>query len=157
MTLLKLPFASLSILLLVHSIESEAQQPKGYIQNDNGDRCWYTQVVSRQIKYFHDSLVGDVYRLSFDDKGCMSDSGSGLDVNKMMINNSISKSYSHEDADFQTRTTELYPHTGFAELKRGFCIQSAKYPIVGVTVDYTIENGSIVNIAHGMAAGGCKR
>ncbi len=150
-------FTSLAALAIWASLDSEAQQAEGYINNDNGDECRYTQVVEEQVKYFHETLVGNVYKLTFDNPDCMSDSGVGLEVNQMMINNIIINGYSQPDASFQTRVSELYPRTVFALLTRGKCIQSAKYPAVGVTVDYIVENNSIVAVAHGMAAGGCKK
>jgi hypothetical protein len=68
---------------------------KGYIQNDKGEKCWYTQIVKEENTYFHGSLKGANGIITFDNPKCMSDSGLGLDVNKMMINNIIAKWYSH--------------------------------------------------------------
>ncbi len=68
---------------------------------------------------------------------CMSDSGVGLFVNKMMINNTISKWYSHSVAAFQTRESEMF--NGSELQKKGKCIQSKKYPLIGITVDYYIK------------------
>ncbi len=83
----------------------------------------------------------------------MSDNGLGLDVNKMMINNIISKWYSHSDADFQTRVSEMF--NGSPLQKKGKCIQSKKYPIIGITVDYLIKGNSITGVIHGSSVQGC--
>lgn len=126
---------------------------KGYIQNDKGEECWYTQVVKENNSYFHGSLKGSNGIITFDKPTCMSDSGLGLDINKMMINNIISRWYSHSDANFQTRVSEMYK--GSALQKRGKCIQSKKYPSIGITVDYFIKNNSITGVIHGSSVQGC--
>jgi len=126
---------------------------KGYIQNDKGKKCWYTQVVKENNTYFHGSLKGTDGIITFDNPNCMSDSSLGLDVNKMMINNVLSRWYSHPDAKFQTRVSEMYK--GSMLQKKGGCIQSKKYPIIGITVDYLIKGGSITGVIHGSSAGGC--
>ena len=128
-------------------------QKKGYIQNDKGEKCWYTQIVKENNTYFHGSLKGANGIITFDNPTCMSDSGVGLDVNKMMINNIISRWYSHRDANFQTRTSEMYK--GSALQKKGKCIQSKKYPIIGITVDYFIKGNSITGVIHGSSVQGC--
>ena len=84
----------------------------------------------------------------------MSDKGLGLDVNKMMINNIISRWYSHRDAKFQTRVSEMF--NGSLMQKKGKCIQSKTYPLIGITVDYLIENNSITGVIHGSSIQGCK-
>ncbi len=126
---------------------------KGFIQNDKGDKCWYTQVVKEGNTYFYDSLKGTDGIITFDNPTCMSDNGLGLDVNKMMINNIISKWYSHSDADFQTRVSEMF--NGSPLQKKGKCIQSKKYPIIGITVDYLIKGNSITGVIHGSSVQGC--
>lgn len=126
---------------------------KGFIQNDKGDKCWYTQVLKDNNTYFHDSLKGVNGVITFDNNLCMSDSGLGLNANKMMINNIISRWYSHSDADFQNRVPEMF--NGSALQKRGKCIQSKKYPTIGITVDYFIKNNSITGVIHGSSVLGC--
>jgi len=39
--------------------------------------------------------------------------------------------------------------------KRGQCIQSKKYPAIGIVVDYEGSRDSIVRVRHGMSAKGC--
>ena len=128
-------------------------QKKGYIQNDNGDKCWYTQKVDSQSKYFHGTLTGNSGIIIFDDANCMSDHGIGLDTDKMMINNIISGWYSHSDAKFKTRASELYKSSALQ--KHGQCMQSSTYAAIGITVDYIIENDSIVEVRHGASVQGC--
>ena len=136
---------------------AHAQQPKGYIQNHKGEKCWYTQITTEAATYFHsDGITSNTSTLTFDNPTCMADDGESflLDVNKMMINNVITRPYSHSDANFQTRVSELLP-TSLLQIK-GQCIQSKKYPLIGVTIDYIIRNRSITQVKHGPAAGGCK-
>jgi hypothetical protein len=126
---------------------------KGYIQNDKGEKCWYTQKIKENNTYFHGSLTGTNGLITFDNPNCMSDSGQGLDVNKMMINNIISKWYSHRDAAFQTRVSEMF--NGSALQKQGKCIQSKKYPAIGITIDYFTNGNSITGVIHGSSVQGC--
>ena len=127
----------------------------GFIQNDNGDECLYTQVVKKSNTYFHVSAKGTNGIITFDNPTCMSDSdtGLGLDLNKMMINNIISRWYSHSDADFQTLVSEMF--NGSVLQIKGKCIQSKKYPIIGITVDYFITGNSITGVIHGSSIQGC--
>ena len=85
----------------------------------------------------------------------MSDNGLSLDINKMMINNIISYWYSHSDAKFQTHVSEMF--NGSLMQKKGKCIQSKTYPLIGVMVDYFIENNSITGVIHGSSIQGCKK
>jgi len=78
----------------------------------------------------------------------------GLDVNKMMINNIITRRYSRSDANFQTKANELYP-TSMLQI-RGKCIQSKTYPAIGVMVYYEIKNNSITQVFHSQSIQGCK-
>lgn len=130
-------------------------QPKGYILNDRGDKCWYTQVTDQEGTYFHGKLKGRMGTITFDDPRCMSEADVGLDVNKMMINNVIARWYSHSDAAFQTRVSELFPGSMMQE--KGFCIQSGKYPIIGITVDYEVQDKSIIRVRHGSSVQGCTK
>lgn len=153
---MKLNHTYFVFLIFAATSVAQAQQLKGYIQNDNGEKCWYTQITTEADTYFHsDGITSNTSTLTFDDPTCMTDGGTGLglDVNKMMINNIITRPYSHNDADFQTRVSEMFP-TSVLQI-RGQCIQSKKYPIIGVTVDYIINNGSITQVKHGTAGGGC--
>ena len=142
-------------LVLTAFAGSERFQKKGHIQNDAGGKCTYSQTVNEQSKYFHGTLAGVTGTITFDDTACMSDSGVGLDTNKMMINNVIARWYSHSDAAFKTKASQLYP-TSLLQ-KKGKCMQSGKYPAVGITVDYQVKNDSITGVIHGASVQGCKR
>ncbi len=131
---------------------------KGYINNNNGKKCWYTQKTDPENRYFHETMTSNVGIMTFDDQRCMSDPEFGLfglNAMKKVINNVISGWYSHSDAAFKTGVDELYPGSLFQ--KRGLCIQSTKYPSIGITVDYEVKNNSIVKVRHGVAADGCKK
>lgn len=137
------------------SLAGDQFQPKGYIQNDRGDKCWYTQATDLESTYFHGTLKGQMGTITFDDSRCMSEADVGLDVNKMMINNVIARWYSHSDAAFRTRVSELFPSSMMQ--KKGLCIQSSKYPAIGITVDYEVRGNSIVRVRHGSSVQGCKK
>lgn len=141
--------------LSVNPANAQYDLKKGYFQNDKGAECWYTQRVEEESTYFHGTLKARRGIIKFDNPSCMRDSGLGLGVNKMVINNVISSWYSHSDAAFQTREEELY--AGSFMQKKGKCIQSRTYPGVGVTIDYVVVNGSITAVYHGLAAQGCTR
>lgn len=140
------------------TVTSEVWPPdalaKGYIQNDQGQKCWYKQKAKMNNTYFHKGMTGNNGVLTFDNPTCMSDSGAGLEVNMMLINNVITRGYSHADADFQTKVSQLYP-SSMSQIK-GKCIQSKKYPIIGVVVDYFIKGDSITGVIHGSSLMGCK-
>lgn len=125
----------------------------GYIQNDQGEKCSYRQVIKQNNTYFHSSLKGTNGIITFDNPTCMTDSGLGLNANKMMINNIISRWYSNSDANFKTRVSEIY--NGSLMQKKGNCIQSTKYPNIGIMVDYFVENNSIKGVIHGSSVQGC--
>lgn len=126
---------------------------KGYIANDQGKKCWYKQKTNKSNNYFHKSITSNTQIITFDDPKCMKDSGLGLGINKMMINNIISRPYSHSDAQFQTRENELF-NSSLLQIK-GYCIQSKTYSAIGVTVDYFIKGNSITGAIYGQSANGC--
>jgi len=126
---------------------------KGGILNESSKPCAYTQAVEEQSSYFYGKMTGNVGVLTFDDPQCMTSKGIALNVNKMMINNAISRWYSHPDADFRTRVPELSKGNSFQ--KKGQCIQSKKYPMVSITVDYVVQNDSIIRVLHGTGMVGC--
>jgi hypothetical protein len=139
------------MIAMPHAALANNFQPRGHIQNDQGQRCTYTQTTDNDSVHFHGTLPGRMGILTFDDPRCMSVS----DVNKMRINHVITRWYSHPDAAFKTRVQDLYP-TSMMQ-KRGVCIQSGKYPIIGVTIDYEIQGNSIVRVRHGNSIQGCQR
>jgi len=151
---MKIKTLLISTLLFTSSFTTAqaAGQPKGFISNENGDQCGYTQTVD-DLKHLH-SLPAKTTTMVFDDPNCMAETDLGYMVNIMMINNMIAKWYSHNDADFQTRENELFATSALQ--KQGRCMQSATYPNVGVAIDYVIEDGSITQVIHAKTVGGCK-
>lgn len=135
--------------------QNERLLKKGYIRTDQGKKCWYTQTEDLNSHYFSDKLTWRVATIRFDDPTCMSPSGAGQEVNKMMINNILSGWYSHTDASFMTRVSEMFPTSMFQQ--RGQCIQSKTYPAIGIVVDYVMKDGNIVAVHHGGAIQGCKK
>ena len=97
---------------LVVTVYAGDYPQRGYIRNDSGKKCWYTQKTDENNKYFH-GIKNTVGIITFDDPQCMAASEVGLMVNKMMINNIITTWYSHSDANFQTRESEMYPGSLF--------------------------------------------
>ncbi len=130
-------------------------QPKGYIQNHMGEQCWYTQKTVHNIHFFIDIDGSKVGFIEFDDQKCMTGVDFKMDINKMMINNIISRWYSHRDANFQTRVPQLYQ--GSSMQKKGYCIQSEKYPLQGIMVYYEKKNDAIIRVLHSQSIGGCKQ
>ena len=149
---------AVSIVASTATAGSERFLKKGYIQNDSGNKCWYTQSTNPDSTYFFGSGVkSTVGVITFDDPRCMSDRGLGLDINKRTINIVISRWYSFSDAKFKTGVSELYKGSRFGSQKKGKCIQSKKYPAQGITIDYFVENNSITGAIHGPSVHGCKR
>lgn len=142
-------------IVLLPAYTSDNFLKKGYINNDRGDKCWYTQETDFNSQYFHGTHKGRIGIITFVDPRCMSELDFGLDINKMMINNVISRWYSYSDAAFMTSIADLYPSSMLQ--KKGQCIQSAKYPIIGITIDYEIKDNSIIKVRHGTAIHGCKK
>jgi len=130
-------------------IGPENAPKQGYILNSEGQKCWYNQRIKENNSYFHKSMKGTNGIIKFKNPSCMPNNS----TNKMMINNVISRWYSHSDANFQTRVSELYD--GSMMQIKGKCIQSKKYPIIGITVDYFIENDNITGVIHGSSIQGC--
>lgn len=64
---------------------------KGSINNHNGQECWYRQTVDKENRHFFGRLAQAVGVLSFDNPNCMKGSSFEMDVNKMMINNIVSR------------------------------------------------------------------
>jgi len=151
-------FVTASLVLLASNSFSDSNKflKRGYVQNDRGDKCWYNQTIDNDSYYFHVSIAGTRGIMTFEDPNCMSEAdGLGLEMNMMMINNVISRWYSHSDARFQTKANQLY--NGSQLQQKGKCIQSATYPIIGITVDYEIEGGSITKVHHGASIMGCTK
>lgn len=127
---------------------------KGYVQNDQGQKCTFTQTFENNVIHFTEKHIQDIGTIIFDDAGCMSDSELGSDTNKMMVNNLISKWYSQSDANFKTHPSEMFP-TSMLQIK-GECIQSSTYHNSGIAVEYSIANDSIAKVIHGSAIGRCQ-
>ena len=138
------------------SLAGARDGPKqGFIPNDNGLSCRFTQVTEEGAKYFFRGMTGVIGKITFDDPDCMSDSGVGLDTNKMMINIAVSKWYSRDDANFATRSSEV--HKGSMDQVKGQCIQSRTYRRIGIAIDYlvSLDGQSIVGAIHSGTVGGC--
>ena len=125
---------------------------RGYMYNDQGEKCWYSQQVKKDM-YFYKRWPSKIATITFENPNCMSDSGVGLDINKQQINNVISRWYSHKDANFLTDPEELFNKSPL-QIK-GKCMQSRTYSVVGVLIDYKVSNNSIIGVVHGSSAGAC--
>jgi hypothetical protein len=132
-----------------------ANQRAGTVNNSNGQKCQYEQSFEADSKYFHGTVTAKRGTITFADRQCMKADVNSSAINKMMINNVVSRWYSHSDAAFMTREEELYP--GSLLQKRGLCIQSRKYPLIGITIEYVVSGGSIAEVHHGAAVKGCKK
>jgi len=147
-------------IVLYSTVKADADKhlKKGYISNNSSEKCWYAQRTDRDNIYFY-GMKHVVGIITFDDPSCMSgkDLGeAGLGINKMMINNVISKWYSHSDSGFMTKESELF--SGSMMQKKGKCIYSKTYPkVVGIAVDYHIRNKFIHSVTHGASLMGCTK
>lgn len=139
---------------LLANADATESSLKGSVSNDAGEKCSYTQEIKLGNTYFHGDLKGNNAIMTFDNPECMKDNGLGLDINKMMINNIISRWYSLSDAKFMTRTQEMKSTSTLQQ--RGLCIQSKTYPSQAIAIDYSIKNESIVSVIHGATIDGCK-
>lgn len=139
-------------LCLATSIADARDQPKGYINNIDGEECWFTQITSKE-SYFH-NIPGNTGNLVFDDPTCMAADDLSMGVNQMMISNFIVRPYSHDDAMFQTRPGEFFSSSDLQV--RGICIQSATYPGIGVVAEFQVREGFILGVKHAWALQGCK-
>ncbi|PIE06931.1 MAG: hypothetical protein CSA74_09805 [Rhodobacterales bacterium] len=145
----KLTIAALTMII---ATGANADHPaKGFIYNENGDKCWYHQ-SSAPDTYLH-SIKANTRTLTFDDPECMVGTGLEFEINAKMIGNIITKPYSHDDARWQTNFEDLRDTS--AMQVRGKCIQSATYPNVGVVVEFQVKDGFIRSVKHAPAAGEC--
>jgi hypothetical protein len=145
-------WASFQFWLLMMASASIAQHAqRGYILNIDGDKCWYSQEMKNE-RYFH-TLEANTRTLVFDDPTCMVAGGIDGDINRMMIGNIITRPYAQSDARFMTRPGEF--RSSSALQTRGYCIQSAQYPNIGVVVDFIVDAGHIVSVKHAIAVQGC--
>lgn len=123
---------------------------RGYIKNVDGEKCWYKRSINKKEKYFH-NLTSITDTMVFENKTCMENDDIG--VNVMMINNVVSRWYSHSDANFQNRKFEMFETS--RSQKKGRCIQSKKYPNIGIAIDY-IGGKYIRSVKHTGTVQGCK-
>lgn len=128
---------------------------RGYILGDTGQKCWYNQEYKDNVVYFTERHTQNIGVMTFDSASCLKDSGLGLDANKMMINNIISRWYSNSDANFQTHPLDM--HKPAKPQIKGHCIQSKTYSTQSIAVDYIIQKDSIAGVTHGSNALGCKK
>ena len=128
---------------------------RGFVQNSNGSKCWYTQSPTRDesVSHFYEDWTGADSVMVFDDSQCMAGTGVDQDINVRMINNVIANWYSHPDAAFMTSRDDLRK-TSFMQVE-GFCVQSRTYKNQAFMVDYFTANGSIFLVVHNYAVQGC--
>jgi hypothetical protein len=125
---------------------------RGFISNDAGDKCWYQQKIISNALHFHgDAISTTIGEIVFDDPQCMRDPGTGLDVNKTLINELLASWYSHPDADFDTKN--LHQSSLYQEV--GVCMQSRSYAAIGIAIAYVVSDQSIVRVLHGPTLEGC--
>lgn len=151
--LASLPFLAVTM-MISNALNAAPEQgnKRGFIQNEEGTKCWYNQTLVSGQSYFHKKGMTDTQGLiEFDNSECME----VTDINKRMINNVITRWYSFPDANFATRANEMYRTSMFQV--RGRCIQSRKYEIIGVLVDYLGDGKHISKVIHGVSVQGCKK
>ena len=123
----------------------------GGIEAGDGRYCAFKRVVKENSTYFYgDDLTCNHVVLTFRSPTCMKDT----DANRKKINELVSKPYSHADANFQT--IPRYTKKRAALQVEGYCIQSLKYSLIGVAIDYVVEGGYITSVIH-CSAGTCEK
>ena len=131
---------------------SAAQQPRfGEIQNSGGFGCTFSQRQER-AEYLN-SLPSNETILTFHDPRCMSDEGDAGFLNRTSIASAIAYSYSHRNANFAVLPNEW--HDPISPQLRGKCVQSRRYPSVGVAVDFQTLDGYISEVRHSITLSGC--
>ena len=138
--------------LLIATSLNAAPQPKGFIKNSTGHKCWFTQSKLRGT-YFH-QIPGDFAELKFDDATCMTADGLDGEINQMLINQAIGGWHSHPDAKFMARRSELM-RTSTLQV-RGQCMQSKTYPMAAVALEYTTRNTFYTSVKHAFSLGPCQ-
>ena len=129
-----------------------AEQPRyGEIHNAGGFGCTFSQRQER-TEYLHTLPAGETI-LTFHDPHCMSAEGSAGFQNRAAIARVIAYPYSHADADFAVYPTEWFEPISFQ--RRGQCIQSRRYPDMGVAVEVTTSDGYITEVRHSITVSGC--
>ena len=121
---------------------------RGYIISQSGEKCWYTQSIQENSHHFFGRATQNVTVMTFDEDDCMSYKDDfQLAVNEQQINNIISRWYSHPDAAFMTNPGKLKAPSGLQTT--GWCMQSTKYPLIAITIDYISNDGAITEVMHG--------
>lgn len=153
-------FFGIVLIITFNNAYADTQhQPKGFILSGEGSKCWFIQNDEKNSFYFSKNKTNynlSVSTITFDNPNCMAkDSmGMGQDPNKMMINGKITGWYSHSDANFGTKVSELYDTSW--DQSKGSCIQSKKYRYVSIAVDYVLnDKGSIASVKHTTAVAPC--
>ena len=131
---------------------------QGWIQNNNGDKCTYIQVPTRDdsVSHFYRTLTGTDTVLQFDDPECMTGSGVYREINIRLINNILANWYRDKQGggSYMTRADELY---GSSSMQiRGYCVQSGTRANRAFLTDYfDTPSGSIFLVVHNIALQGC--
>jgi hypothetical protein len=113
-----------------------------YIFNEDSVKCEYSIQITEKDRYFSSMLPASIRNLSFLSPTCMKDNP----VNRMLINNRITREGAVSDAKFATRIEEMFGKKGM--LEKGYCIQSTNYPILAVAVDFETQAGHITSVKY---------
>ena len=130
---------------------------RGVVSNHAGQDCWFGQVATddNSVSYFYEKLTGSDTLLIFDNQRCMETEVPGLmALQQSMVNQAISTWYSLPDAKFMVSPDQLYRKSQLQV--KGWCIQSATYPLQAIAVDYFVDGESLVAVVHSYAVGGCQ-
>ena len=140
----------------------------GYIEGFSGHACEFSQVgtIASSQSYFFPSLTGSETIMIFADDRCMTNTDSYSNVDEMKtvaiaqaqyrINEQIATWYSKPDADFMTQPDDLQGLAPSLLRKKGWCIESRKYPTWSFIVDYFWMNNGIGAVMHSPGQGSCK-
>ena len=143
--MLKKIYILIMIIIFLPSLAFAWVLPKGYIQDENGKKHWYTQITEKDSTYLSKLKNKELHVMTF--KKPMKDTV----INRMMITNVIKRWYGVDDCKFKKK-----PGNKCVFQKKGVCFQSENYELIAFMVDYVIENGQITKVYHAVGIAPCK-
>ena len=129
----------------------------GYVHNEWGDQCEYVQHATHRdaSSYFFDKYPGSENIMVFSDQKCMTPDVLGMGYLQKQVNVLLAKWYSaNSDAAFKTEPRDLSMTRKIRD--RGWCMQSAKYPLSSVLIEYFVDEGRLVAVMHTDGIAGCE-
>ena len=141
------------ILDRVSFLDQPKGNPVGFLQNDAGEKCRYSQVATADdsVSYFYSTLTGSDTLMILEDLTCMTPTTPiGAAFHQRMANQSIAAWY---DGFYRTDPTQL---SRGGELRvRGWCMQSTTNPNHSILIEYFVDGTSLAAVAHNYGLSEC--